>query len=111
GQALGIARCLEPCPAPPRPRTRRRSPQATRPRLRLVHRRLRHAGPEGGEGAPRRTPLSRLGRGNRVASLQPILPSALSAAVTIGSLRGRRHFEAFPDPDTDLTVSRRFVAR
>jgi hypothetical protein len=38
GQALGIARCREPCPAPPRPGSPHRRPRPSRAGLRLVHR-------------------------------------------------------------------------
>jgi hypothetical protein len=59
GQALGIARRCEPRPAAPRPRSPRRSARSPRPGLRLVHRRLRHARPQRGKGAAKRTDVSR----------------------------------------------------
>ncbi len=57
-QALGIARRRQPCPVVARPRQARRSPRSARPGLRLVHRRLRHPGPAGREGAARGAGMS-----------------------------------------------------
>ena len=48
---------VEPRPAPPRPGPPRRSPRPSRAGLRLVHRRLRHARSQRGEGTARRTRL------------------------------------------------------
>src|SRR5271169_5399408 len=50
-QALGIVRCDEPRPTVARPRQARAGARAAGPGLRLVHRRLRHAGSARGQGA------------------------------------------------------------
>ena len=59
GEILGIARRDEPRPAVARSRPAHASPRPPRARLRLVHRGLRHARPQRGQGPARRTCVMR----------------------------------------------------
>ena len=87
GETLGTPLFGQPRPSLARSGKDDRGPQSSRPRLQLVHRRLRHTRPQGCEGAPRRTVLSPL--------------SALS------SLNGHQSWKAVSDAKADIRADAR----